>query len=178
MALSYVFPGVEQANKVMLEKGGYYVYGWMCADWGNTYYYVGKGTGRRYKSTNNRGRAFMAIFNNWTVYPVILYSGLTAEQAEQLEDEIKTDFIFNRGYPIMDGEGNSASLKNKAVRLAKQEKRKNDPNWREGRKQMETPDFEKFLKKQKDGEMSVTECCKALNISRRTWYNRVSEVRA
>ena len=37
-------------------------------------------------------------------------------------------------------------------------------------------EFEKFLKKQKDGELTVTECCKALNISRRTWYNRVSEV--
>ena len=37
-------------------------------------------------------------------------------------------------------------------------------------------DFQKFLKKQKDGEMSVAECCKELKISRRTWYNRVSEV--
>jgi DNA invertase Pin-like site-specific DNA recombinase len=37
-------------------------------------------------------------------------------------------------------------------------------------------DFEKFLKKQKDGEMTVAECCEQLNISRRTWYNRVSEV--
>ena len=36
-------------------------------------------------------------------------------------------------------------------------------------------DFEKFLKKQKDGELTVTECCNALGISRRTWYNRVSE---
>lgn len=53
---------------------------------------------------------------------------------------------------------------------------KNDPNWREGRKHVETPDFEKFLKKQKDGELTVAECCKELNISRRTWYNRVSEV--
>ena len=39
-----------------------------------------------------------------------------------------------------------------------------------------TPNFEKFLKKQKDGEMTVTECCKELGISRRTWYNRVAEV--
>jgi DNA invertase Pin-like site-specific DNA recombinase len=54
--------------------------------------------------------------------------------------------------------------------------RENDPDWREGRKSVETPDFEKFLKKQKDGEITVTECCKALNISRGTWYNRVSEV--
>ena len=36
-------------------------------------------------------------------------------------------------------------------------------------------DFEKFLKKQKDGELTVAECCKELNISRRTWYNRVAE---
>ena len=53
---------------------------------------------------------------------------------------------------------------------------KNDPEWREGRKQVETPDFEKFLQKQKDGEMTVEECCKELNISRRTWYNRVSQI--
>ena len=35
-------------------------------------------------------------------------------------------------------------------------------------------DFEKFLKKQKDGELTVAECCKQLGISRGTWYNRVS----
>ena len=55
-------------------------------------------------------------------------------------------------------------------------RRENDPDWKEGRKQVETPDFQKFLKKQNDGESSVAECCKELNISRRTWYNRVSEV--
>ena len=49
-------------------------------------------------------------------------------------------------------------------------------NWREGRKQVETPDFQKFLKKQKDGQLTVTECCEKLGISRRTWYNRVAEV--
>lgn len=36
--------------------------------------------------------------------------------------------------------------------------------------------FEKFLKKQKDGEISVSECCKQLGISRATWYNKVKEV--
>lgn len=54
--------------------------------------------------------------------------------------------------------------------------RENDPNWREGRKSIETDDFEKFLEKNKKGEMTVAECCKALNISRGTWYNRVAEV--
>lgn len=37
-------------------------------------------------------------------------------------------------------------------------------------------DFEKFLKKQKDGLMTVDECCKVLGIGRSTWYARVREV--
>ena len=56
------------------------------------------------------------------------------------------------------------------------ELRRADPNWKEGRKVIETPDFQKFLKKQKDGILTVDECCKELNISRRTWYNRVSSM--
>ena len=55
--------------------------------------------------------------------------------------------------------------------------RQTKPDWREGRKQVETPDFEKFLEKTKKGELTVAECCKTLKISRRTWYNRVAEVR-
>ena len=48
--------------------------------------------------------------------------------------------------------------------------------WVDGRPRKEPSDFEKFLKKQKDGEMSVSDCCKALGISRATWYNRMKEV--
>ena len=54
--------------------------------------------------------------------------------------------------------------------------RETNPEWREGRKVVDTPDFQKFLEKQKRGEMSVQECCDALKISRSTWYNRVLEV--
>lgn len=53
---------------------------------------------------------------------------------------------------------------------------KSDPNWREGRKRKELTDFQKFLKKQKDGLLTVDECCAKLGISKRTWYNRVAEV--
>jgi DNA invertase Pin-like site-specific DNA recombinase len=52
-----------------------------------------------------------------------------------------------------------------------------NPEWREGRKKVDIPDFQKFLKKQKEGSMSVNECCAELGISRKTWYNRVAEVR-
>lgn len=54
--------------------------------------------------------------------------------------------------------------------------RENNPDWREGRNKSDIPDLKKFLKKQKDGEMTVAECCEQLGISRRTWYNKVSEV--
>ena len=54
--------------------------------------------------------------------------------------------------------------------------RENNPEWREGRKVVEIPEFEKFFEKQKRGEISVKECCEALKISRSTWYNRVAEV--
>ena len=37
-------------------------------------------------------------------------------------------------------------------------------------------DFKKFLKKQKDGLMTVEECCKILGIGRSTWYAKAREV--
>lgn len=37
-------------------------------------------------------------------------------------------------------------------------------------------DFQKILKKQKDNNMTVTECCRELGISRTAWYKRVAEV--
>ena len=51
-----------------------------------------------------------------------------------------------------------------------------DPNWREGRRRKEIPDFQIFLQKQKDGELTVDECCAILGISRSTWYARGREV--
>lgn len=53
--------------------------------------------------------------------------------------------------------------------------KENKPDWKDGRKKIDTPDFEKLLKKQKDGKLTVEECCKTLGISRKTWYNRVAE---
>ena len=37
-------------------------------------------------------------------------------------------------------------------------------------------DFEIFLKKQKDGLITVSECCKALGIGRSTWYAKCKEI--
>jgi len=44
-----------------------------------------------------------------------------------------------------------------------------------GRPRIITDDFQKFLEKQKGGQMTVGECCEHLGISRSTWYKRVKE---
>jgi DNA invertase Pin-like site-specific DNA recombinase len=46
----------------------------------------------------------------------------------------------------------------------------------DGRPVIEVPDLEKFLEKQKRGEMTVEECCTALHISRSTWYKKVAKM--
>lgn len=48
--------------------------------------------------------------------------------------------------------------------------------WREGRRPVEVPDFPKFLKKQKEGQITVSEAIKQLGISRATWYNLAKAV--
>ena len=53
----------------------------------------------------------------------------------------------------------------------------NNPDWREGRKEKELDEkvIAKFREKIKKGEMTVTECCKELGISRALWYSRIKE---
>ena len=53
----------------------------------------------------------------------------------------------------------------------KAEKRATEPNYKEGRKTIEVPEFEKYLAKTKKGEMTVVDCCAILGISRAKWYN-------
>lgn len=45
-----------------------------------------------------------------------------------------------------------------------------------GRPLKRLDEFEKLAQKQKDGELTVDQCCKTLGISRGTWYNRIKEV--
>lgn len=59
--------------------------------------------------------------------------------------------------------------------MGKAMKREHDPNWREGRKskEIDNEQFEKLAQKQKDGIITVADCCRELGISRSTWYDRV-----
>jgi DNA invertase Pin-like site-specific DNA recombinase len=48
------------------------------------------------------------------------------------------------------------------------------PGWREGRKEkiLSKEEILEFNEKIKKGEMTITECCKNLGISRTTWYSK------
>lgn len=49
------------------------------------------------------------------------------------------------------------------------------PDWKEGRRKKEIPEcvVSEYREKIKKGDMSVTECCKEMGISRSLWYDRL-----
>lgn len=49
----------------------------------------------------------------------------------------------------------------------------NNPEWREGRKEKDLPNFEEYVAASECGEKSISECCRELGISRSTWYARI-----
>ena len=62
--------------------------------------------------------------------------------------------------------------------MGKAYKREHDPAWREGRKRKEIDheQFRNLAQKQKDGLMTVADCCRELGISKATWYEKLKEV--
>lgn len=62
--------------------------------------------------------------------------------------------------------------------MGKAMKREHNPDWREGRKskEIDNEQFEKLTQKQKDGIITVADCCWELGISRSIWYDRVRKV--
>lgn len=151
---------------------GYYVYVWFNDEWGKVPIYVGKGEGNRYISTRNRSKAFINHIHRWRCHSEIILDGLNEECAMRLEKALKDAYIIE-GYPILDAETSYRKkvLQSVAIRNAKAR------GCKFGRPSIKIDgDFKKFLKKQKDGEMSVSECCEQLGISRATWYNKLREV--
>lgn len=158
----------------------FYVYAWFCRSWGDIPFYVGKGSGDRWKTTIGRSQQFEKIVERFECFLVVLLDNLTEEQADFAEDETKHRFMME-GMPIIDME-----LKRKrrlvqrdgidAMLVVNGKKFSEKKNRAYGRQAKDVPDFEKFLKKQKDGQLTVNECCEALGIGRSTWYARAREV--
>lgn len=64
----------------------------------NTYFYIGKGKGDRYKRINCRSKHFKNIINNFPCVVEILYENLTEEEAFELETKTIEQLLFEEGY--------------------------------------------------------------------------------
>lgn len=165
----------ELLQRCLIGEGKPYVYMWLYkTDEGNIPFYVGMGTNLRYKNKGSRSAKFKEFLDNHECYPILCATNLTYEMARSIEKKLKTE-IKNRGISLLDGEDDREERKlRQAEGIAA---KKASGNWDDyGRPRKESSDFEKFLKKQKDGELSVRECCEQLGISRATWYNKLKEV--
>ncbi len=158
-----------------------YVYAWFCKSWGSIPFYVGKGSGDRWRSMSGRSLQFRKIVERFECFPMVLLDCLTEEQADFAEDDTKARFL-SEGMPLIDME---IKAKRKiaqregidAMPVVNGKKYSTKKGCAYGRKAIPLgDDFEKFLKKQKDGQLTVNECCKALGIGRSTWYARAREV--
>jgi hypothetical protein len=160
-----------------------YVYMWFYkTEGGDTPFYVGIGTKDRYKCKSSRSKAFKDFLNNHECYPLICVSHLTLECAREVERGLKSE-LRTRGIALLDAEDCKSEHKKRqkegiaAMPIVNGKRVSVKTGRTYGRKPIDlADDFEKFLKKQKDGEMTVAECCKELGISRSTWYNKVAEV--
>ena len=173
----------EELRNAPLEERVTYVYMWLYkTENGDIPFYVGMGTGDRYKCRSSRSKAFEAFLVNHECYPIKCVINLTDGIAREVEKKLK-EVLKNANISLLDAEDcESEHRKRQAEGIAampivdgKKVSLKTGNTY--GRPSVVNHvDFEKFLKKQKDGELTVTECCKELGISRRTWYNRVSQV--
>lgn len=151
----------------------YYIYIWYNDDWGGVPVYVGKGKGRRYTTLMNRSIPFMNHISRWHCHSEIIFDELDEESATRMEKKLKDGFILE-GYPILDAETSYRKKVSQEVCIRRAKAR----GVKFGRHRIDPPDIKYYIKKQKDGEMTVAECCKELGISRATWYNKVAELGA
>lgn len=70
----------------MRKNKNFYVYEWFKVETGEVFY-VGKGSGNRYKVTNNRNEYFKRVYNKYDCDVRILKDGLTEDEAFKLEYE-------------------------------------------------------------------------------------------
>lgn len=158
----------------------FYVYAWFCKSWGEIPFYVGKGSGDRWRSMSGRSVQFRKIVERFDCFPMILLDCLSEEQADFAEDDVKTRFV-SEGMPLIDMEikakrkvAQRQGIESMPLQNGKRYSTKKGRPY--GRPAKEIPDFEKFLKKQKDGLITVEECCKILGIGRSTWYAKAREL--
>lgn len=77
----------------------YYVYAYIRLDT-NTYFYIGKGRGIRYKRINDRKKHFKNILNKCQCVVELLYTNLSEQEAFYLETKTIEELVFEEGYTL------------------------------------------------------------------------------
>lgn len=93
----------------------YYVYGWIREDY-NSFFYIGKGKGDRYKVLQGRSKHFLNIINSTPCRVEFLGSNLTEEEAFKLEIDTIDHLINEENYSI----SNENKKRNKGKHLVNQ----------------------------------------------------------
>lgn len=146
----------------------FYVYIWFNDDWGKVPIYVGKGRKNRFSSLQNRSLSFLAHVSRWNCHSEIVFDGLPETVAMRFEKALKDGFIRD-GLPILDAEAayRRKVSQSESIKLAKKRGVKfGRPSCR-----VNKDEFQSLIQKQKDGQVTVKECCEQLGISRSTWYD-------
>lgn len=69
-------------------KKRFYVYGWFNIDW-QRWFYVGKGTGKRYQETQHRSNRFKEIVSCFQCRLYILILEISKSDAISIENKLK-----------------------------------------------------------------------------------------
>ena len=167
-----------------IEERRYYVYMFFEEIGGKlTPFYVGKGTGNRVNTRSNRSRTLTEYMRGKTIKQFICAKALCEEFALELEKRLKEELV-SQGFKLVDGEHNREERKRRQMEgLAampvvdgkKVSVKTGRPIGNPGKR---VDGFEKFLAKNKKGEMTAVECSRELGISRTQWYRLCKEVSA
>ena len=155
--------GATHITFEMIAGSDFYVYRFVNDDWGIPFY-VGKGTGNRYKTLSGRSNHIQAICSNSKWHAEIIKHCESEAKAYEFEKAIKKEYK-ELGYPIIDGE---TSLVHKERQREGIENAKIAGKYK-GRKAIEIPDnFDEWYDRYLVHQISKVDMAKFFNVSRPT----------
>lgn len=148
----------------------FYVYGWYNHDW-ERWFYVGKGTGYRYRDLRKRSADFGHIVNSFDCTPHILAYTEDEQTALTAERALKAT-LWSLGEPIADSEKKrSAQRQREGIERAKLEgKFKGRPVAK-----VDEELFEKEYRDWKNGNTAPKFMMKRLGLKPATFWRRVKD---